>query len=874
MRLLERDEPLAALHRLRGEAASGAGRLVFVEGEAGVGKTSLLRAFRANVEPGVRVLFGSCDPLSTPRPLGPIVDVAEELDPAFRQLLEDGASRDAVLQGLLRALRATGGDLVLLLDDLHWADEATLDALRFVGRRLDGTRALVIATYRDDEVGRLHPLRAVVGELATSPAVRRVRLSPLSEAAVGELARGTTLDPLELHHRTGGNPFYVTEVIAGAPARIPATVRDAVLARAARLTPAGRGTLEAAAVIGPVVEAGLIAEVVDDLDAEDCLAKGLLQADGRHYAFRHELARQAVLEATDPGRRATLNARVLAALEDRPETEQEPALLAHHADEAGNAEAVLRHARHAARLAEAAGAHRQAAAQLARCLPYAAALPDEERAHLLLAAGLEHTTIGQIERAVELFRGAAGLWHRLGDRGQEVRALANLTRSYLSTARNAEAAQTAALALELVEPLPDGPEKVDAIGILAYLRMLDRDNLEAIELGREAIRIGAEDPQAAIAVAMTWNTVGAARILSGDLGGVDDLETSLRLALAQGFDRQAASAYAVCASALGEVYRFSDADRWFEDGLRYTTERDLDANRLYLESWLALSELHRGHWSQAGTLAAGVIDSPASATIAGIMALLALGRLRARRGDPDAWTALDEALALADPTGTLQRVGPVRAARAEAAWLDGDLERCGEEARAAFELARAKAHPWHIGELAWWQAKAGIEPPPDTTGAAEPWRVQLEGRWRAASDAWLALECPYEAARALLESPDPADLREALATFEQLGAQPAIAIAIRRLRAAGERSIPRGPRPSTRANPLGLTSRELEVLRHVAAGLQNHEIAGRLFLSPRTVDHHVSAVLGKLGVERRGDVGAAAAAAGIDLQTGQSPAPD
>jgi DNA-binding CsgD family transcriptional regulator/tetratricopeptide (TPR) repeat protein len=713
-----------------------------------------------------------------------------------------------------------------------------------------------------------------VGELASSAAVRRLHVPPLSEAAVAELARGTDLDPSELHERTGGNPFYVTEVVAGAPARIPASVRDAVLARVARLTPAGRNTLEAAGVIGAVVDPGLLAHAVDVPDAEDCLARGLLEAHGRDYAFRHELARQAVLEATDPGRRRALHARVLAALEARPQGEHEPALLAHHADEAGNGEAVLRHAWEAARRAEAAGAHRQAAAQLARCLPHAAALPDEQRAQLLLNAGLEHTTIGRIERALELYQESAELWHRLGNRGQEVRALANLTRSYLSTARNAEAAAAAGRALELVEHLPDGPEKVDAVSTLAYVRMLDRDNAEAIDLGRRAIEMGAGHPDATIAVAMAWNTVGAARILAGDLGGVADLETSLHLALSQGLDRQAASAYAVCASALGEVYRFADADRWFEDGLRYTSERDLDANRLYLEAWLALSALHRGRWSQAGTLAAGVIDGSARATIAGIMALLALGRLRARRGDPDAWAALDEAFALAEPTGTLQRIGPVLAARAEAAWLSGDLARSGTEARAAFDLARAKRHPWHIGELAWWQSQAGITPPPDATGAAEPWRLQLQGRWREASDAWLALECPYEAARALLESTDPVDLRDALVTFERLGAQPAASMAMRRLRASGERSIPRGPRPSTRANPLGLTSRELEVLRHVAGGLQNQEIAARLFLSPRTVDHHVSAVLGKLGVERRGDIERAAAAAGIDLQTGQSAAPD
>ena len=873
MRLLERDAPLAELHRLRAEAAAHGGRLVFVEGEAGVGKTSLLRAFSASAPGTTRTLLGSCDPLSAPRPFGPIADIAADLDPELDRLIRDGGTRESILGALLGALRSSGRDLVVLLDDLHWADEATLDALRFIGRRIETARVLVVGTFRDDEVGRQHPLRVVVGDLATSPAVRRLPLETLSVEAVGELARGSALDPSELHRLTGGNPFFVTEVIAGAPPAIPATVRDAVLARVARLTTSGRATLEAAAVIGPTVDPRLLAQVIDTPDAESCITNGLLLPDGRGYAFRHELARQAVLEATDPGRRAALHGRVLEALGGMPQRDQDPALLAQHADEAGDGEAVLRYAPQAARIASVAGAHRQAAAQLARALPYLGLLPDEERADLLHEAAREHISIGLVDRAAGLYAESAELWRGLGDPRREVPVRANLARSLVSAGRNEEAEATARQALQLVEHMAASPEKVDALSVYAYLRMLDRDNAEAIELGRQAIAMAAEAPEAAPTVVQAWNTVGSSRILTGDLGGISDLATSLRLAREHGMDRQVALAYAVCASALGEVYRFADAQPWFEDGLRYTTERDLDANRWYLEAWLALTDMHRGDWARAGTLATRVVDSPGRPTIAGIMALLALGRLRARRGDPDAWEALDEALAMADRTATLQRVGPVRAARAEAAWLAGDVARCGVEARAAFDLARAKQHPWHIGELGWWQGKAGASPAADTSGAAEPWRLQLEGAWREAADAWLARECPYEAARALLESEEIADVEEAHATFARLGARPAEAIATRRLRELGARSIPRGPRPSTRANPLGLTAREVEVLQLVAGGLQNHEIAVRLFLSPRTVDHHVSAVLGKLGVARRGDVAAAAARAGI-AQNGHRPDAD
>lgn len=873
MQLLERAAPLATLHRLRVEAAADGGRLVFVEGEAGIGKTSLLLAFRTSLPAGVRTLLGACDPLSTPRPLGPLVDVADDLDPTFAQLVREQASRDAVLGGLLEALRRAGGTLVLLIDDLHWADEATLDALRFVGRRIESTNVLVVGTFRDDEVGRQHPLRVVVGDLATSPAVRRIPLEPLSRASVEELTRGSGLDAAELYAMTGGNPFYVTEVIAGQPARIPATVRDAVLARAARLSPMARRTLEAAAIIGPTIEPGLLAQVVDPA-SEECLARGLLQTDGHSYAFRHEVAREAILGVTDPATRASLHARVLAALEAEPEADRVLARLAHHADGAGDRDAVLRYAPLAAQHAAAASAHREAAAQYARAVRSAAGLSPAARADLLEHWATELSLVARVAEANAALSEAVGIWRELGDARREGNALAFLARSLIVEGRNPEAEEAGRLALTVTDALDDGPEKVEARSAQAYLRMLDRDNAEAIDMGRAAIELGRGMPAAAASVAMAWNTVGSARILLGDDGGRADLETSLELARGLGNDRQVAGAYSNLTSALGEMYRFADAAPYYEAGMRFVTQHDLDATSYYLQAWQALMLVHRGRWSEGGALATAVLARAGTSAISRTMALVALGRLRVRRGDPDAWAALDDALALSAPTRTLQRLGPVHAARAEAAWLEGNASRSGDEARASWALAVAHAHPWHIGELAWWQARAGAPVGIEPSAAAAPWRLQLEGRWREAADAWSALDCPYEAARALLDSDDRAAVEEAHATFDELGARPALALAARRLRELGARSIPRGRRAATRANPAGLTVRELEVLRYLAGGLPNHEIAGRLFLSTRTVDHHVSSLLGKLGVARRSEAPAAAARLGIDLQIGQSASPD
>lgn len=871
MKLLERDEHLAALARYLDESLVDGGRLVLVEGEAGIGKTSLLARFRASVPEGTRVLLGSCDNLSTPRPLGPLVDIAPGLGADFVRIVRatSPTSRADVLIALLGALRDADGPLVVMLDDLHWADDATRDALRFVGRRIAATRALLIGTYRDDEVGAQHPLRVVLGDLATSPNVVRLRLEPLTVDSVGELAEGTGLDAAELHRQTSGNPFFVTEVVAGASAQIPATVRDAVLARAARLSTGGRRTLEAAAVIGPAIEPALLADVLDgEMAAEECLARGVLRTDGLRYFFRHEVARQTILDAIDPGHRLALHSRILAVLEDAAPDGRPLARLAHHAEGAGDRKAVLRYAPAAAEEAAGAGSHREAAAQYARAVRFAGGLPLAERAELLERYAVEHAVIDRLDLANNAWAEAITAWERVGDVRRLSGALAGHARSLIVAGRDPEAEAASLRALEVLGDEPNGAEAVEALGVQSYLRMLSRDSEQAVELARRTIELGTDIPDALAAVTVAWNTVGSARILLGDhAGGRADLEESLRMAREHGLDRHMANAWSNLVSALGEMYRFAEADGYYEAGHRFSSDRDLDTTRAYLEAWRALSLLHRGRWPEAEALATAVVTAPTRSAISRTMALLALGRLQARRGDPEAWATLDEALAVAEPTGTLQRIGPVRAARAEAAWLAGDLERCAAEADAAIGLAAHHGHPWHFGELAWWLRASGRSPSA-TSGAAEPWRLQLAGQPVRAAAAWSDLECPYEAARALLDVDDVPSVEAAHAELDRLGARPAAAHAARRLRELGVKTIRRGARPSTRTNPAGLTARELEVLTLLVGGLRNQEIADRLVLSTRTVDHHVSAILGKLAIDRRSDAADAVARMGIELQTG------
>jgi len=434
--LLEREELLAQLVALRVQG----GRLVFVGGEAGVGKTALVRAFSANAEPAI--LRGSCENLATPTPLGPFLDIG---------IAVDGDPRH-VAAALLVALERTR---LLVLEDVHWADQATLDTLRVIGRRIDATDALIVATYRDDEIEGSHPLRIVLGELASARAVSRLSVPRLSPAAVGELAEPHGADGDAIHGLTQGNAFYVTEILATEGAELPETIRDAVLARAATLEPDERRLLDIVAVVPARAELWLLEAVAGDelRHLDECVASGMLREDGDAVAFRHELARLAVESAVAPHRRRALHAEILRALESTGDLSR----LAHHAEEAGDSAAVLEHAVAAARQAGEASAHREAAAQYARALRHASRLTTAELAALLVAYGQEAEVTGQYTESIDARLQAIDLYRALGDRLGEGSTMSRLTIPYIRAGRNTEAEEASRAAIEVLEALPRGP---------------------------------------------------------------------------------------------------------------------------------------------------------------------------------------------------------------------------------------------------------------------------------------------------------------------------------------------------------------------------------------------------------------------------------
>jgi DNA-binding CsgD family transcriptional regulator/tetratricopeptide (TPR) repeat protein len=841
MPLLERDSPLALL-REAFDGAADAGRIVLVGGEAGIGKTSLVEAFLEALPGATRILWGACEALSTPRPLGPLHDMAHELGDDVVRLLHADTDRQRLFGRFLETIDGGGAPVVVVIEDVHWADGATLDLVKYIGRRVHRLATLVVATWRSDEVGVAHPIRHLFGDLPAR-ATLRIELPALSPEAVDRLAGRAARD---LDEQTSGNPFYLTEVLAAGGQQVPPSIRDAVLSRAARLDEAARRVLDLVSIVPARTEHALVAALRHDAAAiEACLASGLLLGKDGAYRFRHELARLAVEEALTEPRRRTLHAAVFQVLASREGASY--ARLVHHAALAGDDNAVRDLAPEAARRAALVGAHGEAAANYWMALHRSGNLTPAQRADLLEKTSYECYLTGQTQQAFDTRESALAIWRALGNREKEGATLRWMSRLSWFLGNGADADRYGTEAIGVLESLPPGPELAMAWSNRAQLEMLADRADAARAWGEKAIELA--DRFTAVEIRVhALNNVGTARLLVGDADGRPQLEESLELAIVHDMHEHAARAW----TNLGSMAVRSHDPRAVDvltRGIEWTLDRDLDAWTLYMTGWRSLAHLRHGDWDAASDDARSVLSRAHVAGVSRIQALTALGTVRSRRGDTGAAELLEEAWAVARQTGEIQRIGPVALARAEHAWLNHR----DDEARAILADAPGDAarpiDPWLLGELGALGIRLGLPAPPieRTDG---PWRFELEGRWPEAAETWQALNCPWEEAWARARGGDT-DVRNAHRILSALGSPPGVERLRRNLKESGAAVIPRGPYRRAAANPFGLTARQTEILAFLAEGATNPEIAERLFISVRTVDNHVGAILERLGARTR-----------------------
>ena len=854
--MLERGDELDVLHTLLRECESRGGRVVLVRGEAGIGKTMLVRRFVEGVRGRSDVALGACDDLVTPQPLAPIWDIARHR-PAVESALRSGERR-RVMDAVLNLLSGPGEPSVVVIEDTHWADDATLDVITFLGRRIDRVNGLLVLTHRDSEIDAGHPLRHVLGNLPPR-VVRRVGLTPLSLAAVATLSGRRAEDAAELLALTGGNPLFVTEVTAAGDTSVPTSVQDAVTGQLDQLSPPTRELVEFIAMVPGQVDWPLLEALAgtDRLDVREGVQRGLLELTERGVRFRHELQRRAVEDSLPSDDRRRRHRRILSALGDR----EDPARLVHHARGAHDDVTLLAQAPRAGRAALAAHSHREACAHFRAAGPLLDRLPPHDAADVAEAWARAAYHVDPAE-AGDVVRRAAELRRQSGDLRALSRTLASGVYVLGICGRRAEGRRWAAEAVELAESGGWEEELAHALTEQARLHNVDADYATAATEARRAIvvaeRIG--DVRTAVSAGILD---GFIRDRQGDRTGVQVIDHARLRAASGGHRFEEVDALVALSGTAVTGYDDLAGAAAYLDRARHIADQHEYGQSLFARALGAELSVLTGEWTRAEAEAAEVMDAvpPGHPTDIDVVALRVLAMVAVRRGRTDAGAAVRAMWKASDHIGVASAVEPAAAVLAEHLWL---TESPHDDWAGALDRALRRRvggrSVWMGDDLAFWMWKLGrvLEVPNDLLGG---YRSLVDGDAHGAADFWSLRHMPYHRAVALMHG-DDRDAIRALHEFEDLGAD----AAARRLRALLRGrgiTLPRGRGRSARQHAAGLTARQAEVLDLLADGLGNAEIADRLFISRRTVENHVAAVMRTLDVAARDEAVAAARERGL-----------
>jgi DNA-binding CsgD family transcriptional regulator len=854
MELIERTEQLASLKARFEQLESGRGHTVFLMGEAGTGKTSLVNQFIADAGSSVLTFIGACDSLFTPRPLGPLYDIADQIGSDFLTTLKNEKDRGLIFASLLQRLSEPSKPIIMVFEDIHWADEATLDLVKFLTRRINRQKCLFVLTFRDDEVNFAHPLKAMFGELPPGN-FSKIQIKGFSRETVDQLAVKRGYESGEkLYTLTGGNPFYVMEILATYSPGIPDRVKDSVLTLFNRRSGNTKNVWELLSILpSSSIDADIVRQIEMEFGGciDDCIASGVIVSSPGHLSFKHELFRLAIEESLSALRRKSLHKKMLELMLESPAGRTKLAQLVHHARYADERELVSRISPQAAREAVALGAHMEASKLYETAIEFTEG-DEEVLIELYERHAYECYLTNQITAAIASQRRVLEIW-----RAKKVSVKIGNTLRFLSRllwfqgTRN----ESVALALEAVHVLencsPATAEQALAYSNLAQLNMLAGHRQETLHWCAKAIDLATKLEDREV-LSHALNNLGTVLLMFDDPEGEKHLNESLAIALRYNLHEHVARAYTNLSSVFITSKNYAKAVVAFHAGLGYCEEYDLDSWRYYMLSEKCKFLVQTGQWTEAETLALSLYNNPLHPNIVRIGSIEVLALLNIRRGNfEEARSLISEGKAIAAPTYEAHRIIPILCAGLELCWIAGTPIPEDEIADAENTLFPEKQNSWHYTQLAYWKHKLGLLREAATGEYfAGPFRFEYQGNWKAAIDKWYELGCPYEYALAMFQG-DEEQQRVSLKILDSLGASATYAMLKSQLKQKGVRKIPRGARASTKKNPAQLTDRQIGVLTLLEKGLQNNEIAERLFVSSKTIEHHISAILSKLKVNSR-----------------------
>jgi len=851
MELIERTGFLATLSAKFESIKHGEGHCILLSGEAGLGKTSVIKAFCSEIRDDCKIFQGSCDALFTPRPLAPLYDIAWQLRSDLFENNSEGADRSVLFTRIFYELGSQKGPTVVVFEDIHWADEATLDFIKFLARRISRIHCLFILTYRDDDVHFQHPIRNVLGHLAPD-SFTRIQLTPLSRESVEKMAAERGYNGENVYTISGGNPFYVNEILASYSPGVPDNIKDSVLSVYNKQEGNTKAIWEILSVIPTGLEIRYLEKIAPTyLSAlEICLGANILNLKQDHIFFKHELYRRTIESALSPLVRVELNKKVLDLFLDNMDGKQPIERIIHHAKNANEYDVVVQYAPVAASQAATLGAHIEASKLYLTAIEYYEGKDPDLLIRFYESYAYEcYLTIGMREAIIYQTR-ALNLQKEKRDIENIGNSMRFLSRLWWCEGNRKQAEYYGNQAIEVLTEQPSSRAKALAFSNMSQLKMLSDEFSDCIFWGEQAISIAKELNDEEI-LSHALNNVGCVKAVfpATRQEGFDLINQSLELALKNSFHEHAARAYTNLEHIGFKVKDFDFARKMLEAGIHYSEARDLNSWTEYMLADKSKMLLQQGQWDEAYRMASELNKNEDQAQILRFTAFMVAAIIKMRRGDREIVPLLTEAKERAFQAGELTRIIPALSALLEYEWITGTRQIGEGELKITLDLISRMGNIYDNSEFAFWLFKARKQRVP--LGEFYPgYQADSKVSAQKAAALWEKLGCPYELALTLFEGTE-IDKRKAINIVHQLGATIVFEKMKMDMRTSGIKRIPRGIRESTRSNVAMLTEREVDVLKLLQEGMQNKEIASTLFISAKTVDHHITSIFFKLDVNSR-----------------------